>query len=69
MEHAVLSVLLAEGSQPVWTRDELAAQFPDYPLVFDVAFDGLRAAGVITISGEFVKIAYAVAHVNALEEI
>lgn len=69
MEQAILSVLLAEGSQPVWTRDELEAQFQTAPIVFADAFRELQSAGVLVLSSEMVKLAHAVRHVSDLGEI
>lgn len=68
IEQAMLSVLLAEGSQPVWTRDELAAQFPTAPLAFADALCDLRAAGVLIVSDEMVKVAHAVRYASELEQ-
>jgi hypothetical protein len=67
MERAILMVVL-DPDVPVWTRAELEDQFPDHALGFEAAFNDLRANGVVTVSGDLVKVAHAVKYVNDLDE-
>ncbi len=67
MEQAIVSALLADGSEPVWSRGELEAHFPNSPLVFADAFSELESAGVLCVCGEMVKVARAVRYVDELE--